>query len=119
LLSIYLFFYQSTNCAITAFQRVPPACSGAVVAAGGRRPTKMASTPNAEKEANPLEEFKALVRSAGSKSKPALPSKFIKKMEEIPSLELSPEEPCNVALFLAENGLIGKAQPQNGGGMDY
>jgi hypothetical protein len=68
----------------------------------------MASTPNAEKEANPLEEFKALVRSAGSKSKPALPSKFIKKMEEIPSLELSPEEPCNVALFLAENGLIGK-----------
>jgi hypothetical protein len=68
----------------------------------------MASTPTAENEADPLEAFKALVRSAGSKSKPALSSKFVKKMEEIPSLELSPEEPCNIALFLAENALIGK-----------
>ena len=55
-----------------------------------------------------LEAFKALVRSAGPKFKPSLSSKFVKKMEEIPSLELSPEEPCNIALQLAENALIGK-----------
>jgi len=91
------------------FQRAPPACtrSGAVVAAGGRRPTKMASNPSAEPEEDPLKAFKALVRSAGP-SKPALSTKFVKKMEEIPSLELSPEEPCNFALSLAENALIGK-----------
>jgi hypothetical protein len=29
-------------------------------------------------------------------------------MEEIPSLELSPEQPCNIALYLAEKALIGK-----------
>ena len=55
-----------------------------------------------------LEAFKALVRSAGPKAKPSLSSKFVKKMEEIPSLELSPEEPCDLALLLAENALIGK-----------
>jgi hypothetical protein len=55
-----------------------------------------------------LEAFKALVRSAGPKSKPSLPSKFIKKLEEIPSLELSPEEPCKLALQLADKALIGK-----------
>jgi hypothetical protein len=42
------------------------------------------------------------------KNKPALSTKFVKNMEEIPSLELSPEEPCNIALSLAENALIGK-----------
>jgi hypothetical protein len=79
-----------------------------VVASGGRRPAKMAPNPIAENEEDPLEAFKALVRSAGPKSKPSLSSKFVKKMEEIPSLELSPEEPCNLALFLAEKALIGK-----------
>jgi hypothetical protein len=59
----------------------------------------MAPDPIAEMEKDPLEAFKALVRSAGPKSKPSLSSKFVKKMEEIPSLELSPEEPCNLALF--------------------
>ena len=54
------------------------------------------------------EAFKALVRLAGPKAKPSLSTKFVKKMEEIPSLELSSEEPCNLALLLAENALIGK-----------
>jgi hypothetical protein len=49
-----------------------------------------------------LEAFKELVRKEGAKSKLSPPSKFIKKLDEIPSLELSPEDPCNCALFLAE-----------------
>jgi hypothetical protein len=68
----------------------------------------MAPNPTAENEEDPLEAFKALVRSAGPKSKPPLPSKFVKKMEEIPSLELSPEQPCHLALYLAEKALVGK-----------
>jgi hypothetical protein len=68
----------------------------------------MAPVPIAEMEKDPLEAFKTLVRSAGPKSKPSLSSKFVKKMEEIPSLELDPEEPCKLALLLAENALIGK-----------
>jgi hypothetical protein len=70
--------------------------------------TTMAPVPIAEKEKAPLEAFKKLVRSAGPKSKPSLPSKFVKKMEEIPSLELDPEGPCKLALLLTENALIGK-----------
>jgi hypothetical protein len=68
----------------------------------------MASNPTAETEENPLDAFNELVRSAGAKSKLPPPSKFVKKMEEVPSVELSPEEPCNTALFLAERALIGK-----------
>jgi hypothetical protein len=68
----------------------------------------MAPVPSAEMEKDSLEAFKSLVRSAGPKSKPSLSSKFVKKMEEIPSLELDPEEPCKLALLLAENALIGK-----------
>jgi hypothetical protein len=67
----------------------------------------MAPDPIAERGKNPLEAFKALVRSAGPKSKPSLSSKFVKKME-ISSLELSPEQPCSLALLLAEKSLIGK-----------
>jgi hypothetical protein len=70
--------------------------------------TTMAPSPNVELEKDPLEAFKNLVRSTGPKSKPSLSSKFVKKMEEIPSLELSPEAPCEFALLLAENTLIGK-----------
>jgi hypothetical protein len=68
----------------------------------------MAPDPTAKRDNDRLEAFKALVRSAGPKTKPSLSSKFVKKMEEIPSLELSPEEPCNLALLLAETALIGK-----------
>jgi len=68
----------------------------------------MAPKSIVEMEEDPLEAFKELVRSAGPKSKPSISSKFVKKMEEIPSMELSPEEPCNLALLLAENALIGK-----------
>jgi hypothetical protein len=68
----------------------------------------MNANPNAENAKDPLEAFKELVRSAGAKSNLSPPSKFIKKLEEIPSVELSPEDPCNCALFLAEKTLIGK-----------
>jgi hypothetical protein len=68
----------------------------------------MAPNPTAVNEEDPLEAFKALVRSTGPKSQALLPSKFVKRMKEFPSLELSPEEPCNLALFLAEKALIGK-----------
>jgi hypothetical protein len=62
----------------------------------------------AELEKYPLGVFKTLIHSAGPKPKPSLSSKFVKKMEEIPSLELSPEDPCKLALLLAENALIEK-----------
>jgi hypothetical protein len=68
----------------------------------------MAPDPSAERGNDRLEAFKELVHSAGPKSRPSLSSKFVKKMEEIPSLELSSEEPCNIALLLAEKALIGK-----------
>ena len=68
----------------------------------------MAPYLNAEKGKDPLEAFKALVRSAGPKPKPSLSSKFLKKMEEIPSLELTPEKPCSLSLLLAETSLIEK-----------
>jgi hypothetical protein len=68
----------------------------------------MASDSNAKIGNDRLEAFKALVRSARPKTKPPSTSKFVKKMEEIPSLELSPEGPCNLALIFAEMALIGK-----------
>jgi len=55
-----------------------------------------------------MEAFKALIHSTGPKVKPSPPPKFVRKLEEIPSLELSPEEPCVLALHLSENSLIGK-----------
>jgi len=54
------------------------------------------------------EAFKALIRSTGAKAKPSTPSKFVRKMEEIPILELSPQDPCDLALELSEKALIGK-----------
>jgi len=64
--------------------------------------------PFLQMDPDPVEAFKALARSAGSKAKASPPSKFVKKLEEIPSLDLSPLEPCNLALLLSENSLIGK-----------
>lgn len=55
-----------------------------------------------------MEAFKALVRTAGSKAKSSPSSRFVRNSEEIPSLELSPAEPCNLALYLLEKSLIGK-----------
>jgi hypothetical protein len=68
----------------------------------------MAPASIAETEKDPLEAFKRLVRTPGPKPKPSIKSKFVKKMEEIPSLELDPEGPCQLALLLTENALIGK-----------
>jgi hypothetical protein len=68
----------------------------------------MAPDPVGKRGKDCLEAFKMLVCLAGPKSKPSPSSKFIKKIEEIPSLELSPEEPCKLALLLAETTLIGK-----------
>jgi len=52
--------------------------------------------------------FKALIRPSREKSMPSSSSKFVRKLEELPSLELSPAEPCDLALTLAEKALIGK-----------
>jgi len=57
---------------------------------------------------DPLVAFQALVRSAGPKAKAAPPAKFVKKLDEIPTLELSPAEPCRLALTFSETALIGK-----------
>ena len=59
-------------------------------------------------DVDPMEAFRILVRSAGPREKVAPPAKFVKKMEEIPSLELSPSDPCRMALLLSEKFLIGK-----------
>jgi len=56
----------------------------------------------------PLEAFRNLVRAAGPRAKAAPPAKFVKKLEEIPTIELSPSGPCRMALLLSENALIGK-----------
>jgi len=88
--------------------RARPLNTNKFVACWRPPPSTMAPVPIAEMEKDPLEAFKTLVCSAGSKPKPYLKSKFVKKMEEIPSLELDPEDPCKLALLLAENALIGK-----------
>ena len=55
-----------------------------------------------------LTTFKALVQAAGPQSASHYSSKFMKKMDEIPSLELSPSDPCQKALTLSEQALISK-----------
>ena len=57
---------------------------------------------------DPVEAFKVLVRSAGPRAKASPPAKFVKKMDEIPSVELSPSDPCRMALMLSEKAFIGK-----------
>ena len=95
---------RSGVCDLEQLEAAPsdsPLCRGRVmplssaVASGGR-------------VMDPLEAFKALVRSAGSRAKAAPPAKFVKKMDEIPSLELSPSDQCRMALTLSEKSLIGK-----------
>ena len=55
-----------------------------------------------------LTTFKALVQAVVPQAASHTPSKFVKKMDEIPSLELSPLDPCQKALLLSEQALIGK-----------
>ena len=55
-----------------------------------------------------MEAFRTLVRAAGPRAKAAPPAKFVKKMDEIPSVELSPSDPCRMALLLSDKALIGK-----------
>ena len=52
--------------------------------------------------------FKALVHAAAPQAASLPPSKFMKKIEEIPSLELSPSDPCQKAITLSERALISK-----------
>ena len=52
--------------------------------------------------------FKALVHAAAPQATSLPPSKFVKKIEEIPSLELSPSDPCQKAIILSKRALIGK-----------
>ena len=55
-----------------------------------------------------LAAFKALVQAAAPQAASLSSSKFVKKMDEIPSLELSPSDPCQKYLVLSEQALIGK-----------
>lgn len=51
--------------------------------------------------------FKALVQAVAPQAT-SPPSKFVRKLDEIPSLELSPADPCRKVLLLSEKALIGK-----------
>jgi hypothetical protein len=54
------------------------------------------------------EAFRRLVNSSGKKSvAPAIP-KFIKKLEDIPEIALPEERPMQIALALAQRGLVGQ-----------
>ena len=55
-----------------------------------------------------LATFKALVQVVAPQAACHSSSKFMKKMDDIPSLELSPSDPCQKALILSEQALIGK-----------
>ena len=55
-----------------------------------------------------LTAFKALVQAVAPQAASHTSSKFVKKMDEIPSLELSPTDPCHKALILLEKALIDK-----------
>ena len=55
-----------------------------------------------------LATFKALVQAAAPQEASHTSSKFMKKMDEIPSLELSPTDPCQKSLILSEQALIDK-----------
>ena len=55
-----------------------------------------------------LAAFKALVQAVAPHAASHTSSKFVKKMDEIPSLELSPTDPCQKALILSKQALIGK-----------
>ena len=55
-----------------------------------------------------LTAFKALVQAAAPQEASHSSSKFMKKMDKIPSLEISPSDPCQKALILSEQALIGK-----------
>ena len=55
-----------------------------------------------------LAAFKVLVQAVAPQAASHSSSKFVKKMDEIPSLELSPTDPCQKALILSEQALIGK-----------
>ena len=52
--------------------------------------------------------FKALVHVAAPQAASFPTSKFMKKIDEIPSLELSPSYPCQKAIILSERALIEK-----------
>ena len=52
--------------------------------------------------------FKALVQAHTPPAASQTPSKFVKKIDEVLSLELSPTDPCQKALILSEKSFIGK-----------
>ena len=55
-----------------------------------------------------LQAFKALVQATAPQAASLPPSKFVKKIDEIPSLELSPSNTCQKALILSKKSLIDK-----------
>jgi len=58
--------------------------------------------------ASDIHAFEALVQASKPRAASLPSSKFVKKIDEIPSVELSSSEPCRIAVQLAENALIGK-----------
>jgi len=57
---------------------------------------------------DPIQAFEALVQASKPRAATLPPSKFVKKLDEIPTVELSSSDPCRKAVQLAENALIGK-----------
>ena len=55
-----------------------------------------------------LQAFKAQFQEVAARDASFPPSKFVKKIDEIPSLEFSPSDPCWKALILSEKSLICK-----------
>jgi len=58
--------------------------------------------------ADSLKAFEALVQTSKPRTASLPSSKFVKKLDEIPTVELSSSDPCRKAVQLAENALIGK-----------
>jgi hypothetical protein len=52
--------------------------------------------------------FRKLINNQGKKIPPPEVPKFIKKLDAIPEIALSEEQPIKIALALAERGLVGQ-----------
>jgi hypothetical protein len=55
-----------------------------------------------------LKEFRKLVAAASKRPPSAVQQKFVKKLDNIPNVELPLEETCRSTVNLVDRGLIGK-----------
>ena len=75
-------------------------CAGMAVPGGGEDAPPPSSSA--------VDEFSRLLSGRGKKPKgPAIP-KFIKRLEDIPEIDLPEEKPMKIALSLAKRGLVGQ-----------